>query len=92
MSKAVHKKQREVLASARTGKYSVSEVTPIIKGIHLLPRGSGKWAVTTLGRNRVLRVFAHKASALAWAKLEASTQNSRIFVHGRDGKVERAAV
>lgn len=92
MAKTAQKKQREVLPSARTGRYTATDVTPVIKGIHVSSRGSGKWVVKKVGPKQPSRLFSRKETAIAWAKEMASSPNIVIYVHRPDGSVVKEKV
>jgi hypothetical protein len=82
-----YKRQRQVLRSAKSGKFTVRDVTPVIRGVHVLPKGTSRWVVKKIGLGQPSRVFALKERALLWAKELADSKSSAVYVHQRNGHV-----
>jgi hypothetical protein len=91
MAKAAVKKKREVLASAKTGKYKVADVVPAVTGVHVSRSGS-RWAVIKPSSKRVSRSFSKKERAIECAKEIASTSRAVIFIHESKGKIEKQTI
>lgn len=56
---------------------------------HVAPRLQGGWAVRTTGATRANRLFDDRDAAVAFATAIAERDHSILFIHGRDGMVER---
>jgi len=55
---------------------------------HVVPLGRG-WAVKTEGGKRFTVITTDKGSALSVARGIAKNKKSGLFIHGRDGKIQR---
>ncbi len=58
------------------------------KGQHVVPNG-GKWAVRKAGSERASRVYATRNEAIAKGKELAKNQGTELYVHGKDGRIEK---
>lgn len=57
------------------------------KGLHVTPRG-GKWAVRVSGSERAYQVVSTQKEAIEIAKERARRDGGKLYVHGRDGRIE----
>jgi hypothetical protein len=87
MARTSHKRPREVLASARTGKFTRGEVRRVIDGVHVIPRGHTSWMVKRMGPGQASRTFSDRDAAIEWARQLAHSPNAMIYIHRRDGRV-----
>lgn len=62
---------------------------PARKTIHVVPRGSGVWAVRSEDATRAAGVYATKVDAVERAKgIVSNAGGGQIVVHGRDGRIQ----
>lgn len=65
------------------GKRAISR--KVLNRIHIISRGSGKWAVRVGGGKRALKICDSKKAAIQYAE---SIRNGRhLVIHNRDGTV-----
>lgn len=57
-------------------------------GQHVIPTGS-RWSIRRAGSSRATRVFDDRGEAIAEARVIARNQGSVLYIHGRDGRIER---
>lgn len=57
------------------------------KNVHVVPTLKGGWAVRKEGASKAARVFEHQADAVTFARGEARSGGTELFVHRRDGMV-----
>lgn len=48
----------------------------------------GGWGVRAAGSDRLSRQFDLKVDAVNWARNMARQQQSELFIHGRDGRIQ----
>lgn len=56
------------------------------KGQHVVPRG-GKWVVRSAGASRSSGTYSTQGEAIKVARERARTQQTELYVHGRDGRI-----
>lgn len=56
------------------------------KGQHVVPNG-GKWSVRRAGASRASGVYDTQKEAIEKAKDIARTQQTELYIHGRDGRI-----
>lgn len=56
---------------------------------HVVPAPSGGWSVKKSGAVRASKHFDSKADAEKWAKEVVKDRGAAVYVHRRDGTVER---
>lgn len=56
------------------------------KNPHVVPRQDG-WAVKREGASRASKTFQTQADAIKYAREQAKSSKSELFVHGRDGTI-----
>lgn len=54
---------------------------------HVVPHDGG-WGVRPAGSDRLSRQFDLKADAVNWARTVARQQQSELFIHGKDGRIQ----
>jgi hypothetical protein len=57
------------------------------RGQHVVPDGSGGWAVRKAGSSKASRTFRTQDAAITRARTLAKKQRTELYVHGRDGKI-----
>jgi hypothetical protein len=64
--------------------------TPVLqKARHVIADPDGGWQVRRHGASRATRVFADQGDAVAYARRLARKHHEDLFIHRRDGTVER---
>jgi hypothetical protein len=56
------------------------------KGQHVVPTDGG-WSVKKAGASRATSVHTTQAKAIAEATKIARSQNTEVYIHGRDGRI-----
>ncbi len=56
------------------------------KGQHVVPNGS-KWSVRRTGATRASGTFPTREEAISKAKDLAQSQQTELYIHGRDGRI-----
>lgn len=56
------------------------------KNAHVVPRQEG-WAVKKEGASRASKTFDKQSDAVKYARQQAKTNKSELFVHRRDGTI-----
>ena len=56
------------------------------KGQHVVPIG-GKWSVRRAGSSRASGTYGTQREAVEKAKEIARTQQTELYIHGRDGRI-----
>jgi hypothetical protein len=57
----------------------------------VVERGRGDWAVRRVGSERATKVFPSQKEAVVFAREIAKKQGDTLYIHGRDGSVQRKA-
>jgi hypothetical protein len=57
----------------------------------VVERGRGDWAVRRVGSERATKVFSSQKEAVVFAREIARKQGDTLYIHGRDGSVQRKA-
>lgn len=57
----------------------------------VVERGRGDWAVRRVGSERATKVFPSQKEAVVFARGIAKKQGDTLYIHGRDGSVQRKA-
>lgn len=57
----------------------------------VVERGRGDWAVRRVGSERATKVFSSQKEAVVFAREIAKKQGDTLYIHGRDGSVQRKA-
>jgi hypothetical protein len=57
----------------------------------VVERGRGDWAVRKVGSERATKVFSSQKEAVVFARKIAKKQGDTLYIHGRDGSVQRKA-
>ena len=55
---------------------------------HVVPSEDGGWLVKRSGSKRAFRRFATKTEAVKAAREISVNQNTELFIHNKDGKIE----
>lgn len=55
----------------------------------VVERGRGDWAVRRVGSERATKVFPSQKEAVVFAREIAKKQGDTLYIHGRDGSVQR---
>ena len=63
-----------------------AEVEMVSKSHHVVPR-DGKWAVRRTGSYRTTKLFDTKWEAIAQGRKIARNQGTKLYIHGRDGRI-----
>jgi hypothetical protein len=87
MARSLARKKREILPAARTGKHAEA-VELALSGVHVL-KGSGGWSVAKPSPQPFTRTFRDKEAAIARAREIAEASNTTLYIHERDGKIEK---
>lgn len=56
------------------------------KGQHVVPSG-GKWSVRKAGASRASNTYDTQQEAIARGREIARTQQTELYIHGRDGRI-----
>ena len=56
------------------------------KGQHVVP-DRGKWSVRRAGASRASGTFSTQKEAIEHGKRLAQSQNTELYIHGRDGRI-----
>lgn len=56
------------------------------KGQHVVP-SNGKWSVRRAGSSRASGVYDTQQEAIQNARKIAQTQQTELYIHGRDGRI-----
>ncbi|MCY4001366.1 MAG: DUF2188 domain-containing protein [Bacteroidetes bacterium] len=59
------------------------------KSHHVVPNPNKGWAVKKGGSTRISRHFDRKADAVDHAREISKNQKTELFIHGKDGKIQR---
>ena len=59
------------------------------KSHHVVPNSNGGWDVKKGGAERASKHFDKKADAVRSAREISKNQNSELFIHGKDGKIQQ---
>ena len=57
------------------------------KNMHVLPHSEKGWAVKQAGNSKNSRLFVKQTDAISFAKDNAKSKKSELFIHGRDGRI-----
>ena len=55
---------------------------------HVVPTGTGGWAVKNSGATRASRTFETQQQAVTYAKDAAKKVGTELYIHGRDGTIK----
>lgn len=55
---------------------------------HVVPSGTGGWAVKNSGSPRASRTFATQQQAISYARDAAMKSGTELYIHGRDGTIK----
>jgi hypothetical protein len=69
-----------------TGETDLRSIQQVIE------RGRGDWAVRRVGSDRATKVFPSQKEAVTFAREIARRQGDTLYIHGRDGSVQRKAI
>jgi hypothetical protein len=56
---------------------------------HVVPDPKGGWSVKKGGAVRASRHFERKSEAESWGRKVSTEQGSELFIHKRDGTIQR---
>lgn len=55
---------------------------------HVVPSGTGGWAVKNSGATRASRTFETQQQAVTYARDAAKKVGTELYIHGRDGTIK----
>jgi Uncharacterized protein conserved in bacteria (DUF2188) len=55
---------------------------------HVVPSGTGGWAVKNSGATRASRTFETQQQAVTYAQGAAKKVGTELYIHGRDGTIK----
>lgn len=55
---------------------------------HVVPSGTGGWAVKNSGATRASRTFETQQQAVSYARDAAKKVGTELYIHGRDGTIK----
>jgi Uncharacterized protein conserved in bacteria (DUF2188) len=55
---------------------------------HVVPSGTGGWAVKNSGATRASRTFETQQQAVTYARDAAKKGGTELYIHGRDGTIK----
>ena len=55
---------------------------------HVVPSGTGGWAVKNSGATRASRTFETQQQAVTYAQDAAKKVGTELYIHGRDGTIK----
>jgi len=55
---------------------------------HVVPSGTGGWAVKNSGATRASRTFETQQQAVTYARDAAKKVGTELYIHGRDGSIK----
>jgi len=61
------------------------------KSHHVVPNPKGGWNVKRGGSVRASKHFDNKESAISWARSVSRNQKSELYIHKKDGTIQRKA-
>lgn len=60
-----------------------------LKSHHVVPNPDGGWDIKRSGAERASGHFDRKSDAIDKAREISQNQNSELFIHGKDGKIQQ---
>ncbi len=57
------------------------------KSYHVVPAPKGGWSVKKEGSHRATKHFDTKAPAVNWARSLSKSQETELYIHGKDGMI-----
>lgn len=58
------------------------------KGIHVISRRQGGWAVRSAGAAKATKVYTNQEEAVQFARESAKKEQSVLYIHRKDGTVK----
>ncbi len=88
--------KRLILGPVREGRLSKEQAKRIVQDVaqrssqHVVPAEQGGWNVKRGGGTKTTKHFDNKQEAIGYARKVSSNQNSRLIIHGRDGRIQKS--
>lgn len=86
--------KRQILGPVQEGKLSKEQAKKIVQDViqrlsqHVVPAEQGGWNVKRGGDVKTTKHFDNKKDAIYYARKVSANQNTRLIIHGRDGKIQ----